>query len=242
MDKHASVTLTDFSARLGKTRPGVPKVPNGAGGGSNGGRLYGGLTVLERRAVRRKRLLDAGLDLFAGSGYASATIEGICASAGVTARHFYEEFGSREELLKAVFDRSVDTTILEVTEKAAARATVAPDFESQVREGVNTFVHAFLDDPRRARVVCIESVGVSAAMEAHRRRHFHRFSDLLQVEADRMSDHQGTSPVEFVLTTRALVGGTAELIVDWLLEPDPAPLDVVAEVLANLFLAVISYN
>ena len=147
MDKNASSTLTDFSAWLAQVDPAEGP---GDGQADGNGRMYGGLTVLERRAVRRQRLLDAGLELFS-RGYALATIEGICAGAGVTARHFYEEFGSREELLKAVFDRSIDTTILEIIEKVDG-STVAPDdLDGLVRQGTGAFVHAFLDDPRRAR-------------------------------------------------------------------------------------------
>ena len=238
MDKNASSTLTDFSAWLAQVDP-----ADGSGDGQadGNGRMYGGLTVLERRAVRRQRLLDAGLELFS-RGYALATIEGICAGAGVTARHFYEEFGSREELLKAVFDRSIDTTILEIIEKVDG-STVAPDdLDGLVRQGTGAFVHAFLDDPRRARVVCIESVGVSPDLEEHRHELIHRFSSLLQSEAERMVDRGVGSPGEFVLTTRALVGGTQELIVDWLLSPDPVPLDVLARVISNLYLAVFNYH
>jgi AcrR family transcriptional regulator len=238
MDKNASSTLTDFSAWLAQADP-AEVAAEGAPDGS--GRMYGGLTVLERRAVRRQRLLDAGLELFS-RGYALATIEGICAGAGVTARHFYEEFGSREELLKAVFDRSIDTTILEIIEKVDQTAVASNDLELLVRQGTKDFIHAFLDDPRRARVVCIESVGVSPELEEHRRELVHRFSSLLQSEAERMLYAETGSPPEFVLTTRALVGGTQELIVDWLLATEPVPLDVLADVISNLYLAIFSYH
>jgi AcrR family transcriptional regulator len=203
--------------------------------------MYGGLTVLERRAVRRQRLLDTGLELFA-RGYALATIEGICASAGVTARHFYEEFGSREELLKAVFDRSVDSTILEIIERVDGSTVPTDDLEGLIRQGVGAFLHAFLDDPRRARVVCIESVGVSADLEEHRRELFHSFSALVQGEAERLTDHHEAPSKAFELTTRALVGGTQELIVDWLLDDEPVSLELLCQVMSDLFMAVINYR
>ncbi len=70
-----------------------------------GGRTYRGRSPEERRAERRERLLEAGLKLFGGEGYAATSIERLCAHARVTARHFYEEFPTREALLLAVFDR-----------------------------------------------------------------------------------------------------------------------------------------
>jgi AcrR family transcriptional regulator len=234
VDKDASATLTDFSAWLGKVDLIDPVEPAE-------GRMYGGLTVAERKAVRRQRLLDAGLELFA-KGYSQATIEGICACAGVTARHFYEEFGSREELLKAVFDRSVDTTILEIVEKVDGSTVRSDDLAGLIRQGMTAFVHAFLDDPRRARVVCIESVGVSIELEEHRRELIHRFSALLQSESARLGDGGAVHREEFVLTTRALVGATQELIVDWLLDPHPVSLDLLARVMSDLYLATINFN
>jgi hypothetical protein len=95
-------------------------------------------------------------------------------------------------------------------------------------------------------VVCIESVGVSPEMEDHQRLYVHRFSDLLlaeaEAEAERVGKGDGTSAPEQVLATRALVGGTSELIADWLLAPDPVPLEVLTTVLSDLYLAVFHYR
>jgi AcrR family transcriptional regulator len=38
------------------------------------GRVYGGLSAPERRADRRERLLDAGLELFGTAGFTKTTI------------------------------------------------------------------------------------------------------------------------------------------------------------------------
>ena len=65
----------------------------------SGERLYGGMTAEQRRAERRRRLLDTALELFGTDGYPYTGIERICSHAGVTARHFYEEFGNRETLM-----------------------------------------------------------------------------------------------------------------------------------------------
>jgi AcrR family transcriptional regulator len=46
----------------------------------------------------------AALEHFGTRGYADSTIEGICAEAGVGIRAFYDEFRTREELLRQVYD------------------------------------------------------------------------------------------------------------------------------------------
>ena len=70
-------------------------------------RRYRGRLPDERRADRRRRLLDAGLELFGTVGYHGTSIERLCAQAGVTARHFYQEFSGREALLAALFGEIV---------------------------------------------------------------------------------------------------------------------------------------
>lgn len=185
----------------------------------------------ERQAERRRRLLDAGLGQFGTAGYARTTIEGLCAGAGVTPRHFYEEFGGREALLVAVFDEVVDW----VREAVAAALAAAPDEPiARVRAGVGAFLHALLDDPRRARVVCVEVVGVSREVEAHRRGVLHEFAALVTSEAQRLAEGRG----DFSLAALALVGGTNELVVEWVVGGDRRPIDDLADEITRLFVAV----
>ncbi len=44
-------------------------------------RRYGGKSLEQRREERRRRLLDAGLELFGTQGFQHTTIEQLCATA-----------------------------------------------------------------------------------------------------------------------------------------------------------------
>lgn len=185
----------------------------------------------EREADRRRRLLDAGLGQFGTSGYARTTIEGLCAGAGVTPRHFYDEFGGREALLVAVFDEIVGW----VTEAVGAALAAAPeDPVARVRAGIGAFLHAMLDDPRRARVACVEIVGVSPEVEAHRRTVLHAFAALITGEAARLAEGRR----DFSPAALALVGGTNELVVEWVVGDRRLPIDELVEEITRLFVAV----
>lgn len=185
----------------------------------------------ERQADRRRRLLDAGLGQFGTSGYARTTIEGLCAGAGVTPRHFYDEFGGREALLVAVFNEIVGW----VTDAVGAALAAAPeDPVARARAGLGAFLHGLLDDPRRARVACVEIVGVSPEVEAHRRGVLHDFAALITGEADRLAEGRR----DFSLAALALVGGTNELVVEWVVGDRRLPIDVLVEEITRLFVAV----
>ncbi|HMJ15220.1 MAG TPA: TetR/AcrR family transcriptional regulator, partial [Polyangiaceae bacterium] len=102
-------------------------------------RPYGGRAPEERKQDRRERLLEAGLDLFGTIGYTQTSIERLCARAGVTTRHFYEEFGSRESLLKAVYDQVIGRTMI------AVRAAIANSPPQDRLLGLEAFLDCYLD-------------------------------------------------------------------------------------------------
>src|ERR1700760_1177054 len=60
-------------------------------------RPYGGVEASERLALRRRRLLEAGLELLGGSdNHPELTVRALCAEAGVSARYFYEGFTDKD--------------------------------------------------------------------------------------------------------------------------------------------------
>lgn len=176
------------------------------------GRRYGGKTVEERRAERRRKLLDAGLELFGTVGYAATTIEALCAAARLHPRYFYEQFDSREGLLQAVYDRHVEAVRVEVM---AAVERVPADRRRRLEAGLSAFVEATLADERAARINYFEMIGVSPRIERRRREVLRTYAELIAGEAAALPP-QGAAAVDTRLVAVALVGATDGLIIDWL--------------------------
>jgi AcrR family transcriptional regulator len=203
-----------------------------------GERRYAGMTADERRAERRRRLLDTALELFGTDGYAYTGIERLCSRAGVTARHFYEEFGSREGLLIALFDDIVRDTLDAVA--AAVAAAPRDDAWEMTRAGMLAFVHGMVDDPRRARVQCLEVVGVSPALEARRREVLHLYADLVSEQSRALGLGASSSDRQREAASIALVGGTNELLIEWLTAEGAyqATVDELIDDLVRIYVAV----
>jgi AcrR family transcriptional regulator len=92
-------------------------------------RRYRGISAEERRAARRRQLLDAALEIAGTRGVERTTMTAICSEAGLTERYFYESFDARDQLLLALVDeiaeqvRTAVLTALSDTEgDTAARA------------------------------------------------------------------------------------------------------------------------
>jgi AcrR family transcriptional regulator len=192
----------------------------------------------ERRAERRGRLITAALDAFSQRGYRATTIEQLCSAAGVSTRNFYEEFAGREALLATLSDilnqRAFDAVV-------AAIADLDPaDLAGRATAGVRAYFEVMTADPRWARIALVESVGVSAEMEAHRRAPLERFAALIEGEANRMVELGRAPTRDYSLTVIALVGATNELIYTWVRRPDRE--EIVERVIneaTRLFLAAV---
>lgn len=199
------------------------------------GRVYGGRSEAERRADRRARLVDAGLQLFGTEGWAAVTIERLCAQASVATRSFYEEFPGRESLIQAVYDDVVRTATEAVVAAVAGSGTSLP---TRISAGIAAYVRHVTEDPRRARVAYRE-VRAVGGLEQHRHAVMVGFAELL--EADLPGPVLPHEPARRRVITLALAGAVSEVLVDWVAHPEPRPaLEPVCEELSRLFTGVLS--
>ncbi|MCX6399985.1 MAG: TetR/AcrR family transcriptional regulator [Propionibacteriales bacterium] len=120
------------------------------------GRLWQGLTPDAREADRRHRLVEAGLELMGTHGVAALTMRAACREASVGPRYFYDLFATREELLEAVYDETVDR-VREPILEAVAAAVQGDDLVGAIRTGFDTAVAVVEEDPRLGRILFRES-------------------------------------------------------------------------------------
>ncbi|WP_220375741.1 TetR/AcrR family transcriptional regulator [Paraperlucidibaca baekdonensis] len=199
-------------------------------------RAYRGASASAREAERRQRLLDTALTLFANQGYARTPIEQLCAEAKVTARHFYQLFGSREGLLKSLYGQLMAD--LKAALLSALSATQA-ELNEQLPLAVRALVEHYLNDTRRARVGVLEVVGVSADMERLRRAAIHDMANLIALYMAQLAA-QGDLPARnYHLTSIAIVGGINELMADWLTASEPPSVAVLTLEISDFLTALV---
>lgn len=200
------------------------------------GRRYAGRAAGERRDERRRRLLDAAVELFGTRGYASTTIEALYSEARLAPRHFYEQFSGREQLLRAVYDETIEAVTAAVT---AARETAPADVDGRVRAILSAFAGAMLSDPRRARIAYLEVPGTSRSLERHASRVVRGFAAVVEEEAREAAARGAIPDRDYALTAMLLVGGTNALLLDWLNDERRRPIEEVLDELGAAFVAVL---
>ncbi len=197
-------------------------------------RLYRGVSAAERRDERRERLLQAGLELFGTRGYADSSIRAISAQAGLNSRYFYESFSSREDLLYRLYRRIVRDLAVVVIEATAQAESV----EAQARAGLRAGWNALTEDPRKARVIHVEVVGVSERLERLRRDNRHAFANIVVQNGLSFAGDPSRLLMDPTLTSRSLMAAVVDMQVDWLNGDVDASVDEIVEHFTRMFTAV----
>jgi AcrR family transcriptional regulator len=168
-----------------------------------GTRAYGGRSAQDRRDERRRKLLDAGLELIGNRGWAETSVRGVYQEAGVSPRFFYESFENLDALAVALFDEIVGDVTGRVID---AVREAGDDPEEQARAAMRTLVDAANEDPRRARVVFVEALG-SEPLARRRRQMVHDIAAVIGALGE------ATGQPLARMTSTLIAGGLVELLV-----------------------------
>ncbi|REE99832.1 TetR/AcrR family transcriptional regulator [Thermomonospora umbrina] len=204
---------------------------------------YGGRPAAERRAERRARLLEAGLELFGTDGYAATSVERLCTTAGLSTRQFYEEFANREAVLIALHDqvnrRAFDavTVCVEALDTESGRPGTDVDVEQLVRAALRGYITVTAADLRWARVAYVEVVGASPEVEARRVRWRRRWAELLETAATTAGLLGDPVSPRIHLGIVGFIGAVNALAHEWCTASPRLPLETVIDTLAALFLS-----
>jgi AcrR family transcriptional regulator len=191
-------------------------------------RPYGGVEGPERAAARRRRLLDAGLELLAGfDDPPELTVRALCGQAGVSARYFYESFTDKDVLVAAVFD-SVIADIAATTQAAVAAAPA----DEQIRAGITNLVRTIAGDARVGRLLF--NPQLSNPVLARKRAGLGGFFAILSGQhvttAYRVRESESVTALAFFV-----VGGVGQTIAAWVAgDVDMTPEQVVDHLVSAL--------
>lgn len=109
----------------------------------------------ETMRENRAKLISAGRQAFAESGYAAASMDELTARVGLTRGALYKNFGDKRGLLAAVVDQ-IDTEMAGRAQEIGARA--ADDWQALLAEGA-AYVEMALD-PEVQRIVLLDGPAV----------------------------------------------------------------------------------
>lgn len=175
---------------------------------ADGMRNYGGMTAGERTAVRRRRIMQSAIELFAAQGYARTSIRSVLRHCGLPDRYFTESFSSLDELLAEV--------LKEIHQEEAARCEDALDGagtrRDRARGMLGVLAGGVADDPRRGRVKLIESLAGGPLAARERRRGLRHLAGLVE---SLFREEWSDPDADVTAMAMAMVGGVNQILLDW---------------------------
>ncbi|WP_243639720.1 TetR/AcrR family transcriptional regulator [Streptacidiphilus pinicola] len=193
------------------------------------GRRIRGLDAEQRKALRRRQLLDSALELFAEQGYAATSIEQLCQHAFVGTKGFYETFDSREACYLAL--------LAEITERTEALMNARLAEGADEPALVDAFADALVGDPRIAQVAFGHGMAVSPALE-HARRENRRWAASFVIRVWQSSGLATAPAAHLRVAATGLVGGMFDLIADWLVTAEPTDTGPLRSALTGFYAVV----
>ena len=197
-------------------------------------RDYGGISAADRLAERRRKLLAAGRQLWGESGITEVTVRGVCASAGLISRYFYEQFPSRDALVFAVADDVRDELLQALVAAGIGDPGTLTD---KLRSALTAFLEIIAADPHVHRIATGDVSSVPGLTE-HRAQVLDRITDLIIEYAPEVLGDEIPSAAELRRGALFMVGGVNRIIEAWLDDPKETPAELAA-ISADLCVAVV---
>ncbi len=165
---------------------------------------------------RRRRIAEAGLALFAGRGYTVTSVDEIVTRARVSKSAFYEFFQSKEDCFRDLLSEEGGSLIHDVL----ATAATGRNHHDRLRLGITRFVTSCFERSDVARLLIVESVGLSPDVERVRHDLQARFADAVAEEVRHAMAHDAfyadKDPAVF---GRAVVGAVSDAVGYFLTHP-----------------------
>lgn len=212
--------------------PDAPSSPNAA---PRIRRRYRGESLEHRQAARREQLIAAGIECFGRQGFHQTSVRAVCAEAGLTERYFYESFEHSEALLIAVYDHL--TELLQAgTANALRAAGTQPD--AMARAALEVYFR-FNEDPRYARIMLFEVLGVSPAVDARYRQCMEIYARQIETILSAVAAATRRRSLRLDLIATGLVGAVVQIAMQWVLSGYAGARRTAVDSALSIFLAVL---
>lgn len=168
-----------------------------------------------RKDARRRTILEAATRLIGSHGYHATTVPMIVAEADSSVGSFYAHFRNKEDVFAAVLE-DIGGRLFNVMKEAEEKY---PDPLMCIPCSIEALFLFLAEHPLEARILIIESSGVSPRLEQIGRSMLRQHVDHVREKLEEASNQVTVS--DPLAASRCMVGAVYESLISWL-EESPA--------------------
>lgn len=187
-------------------------------------RRYGGVLPEERQRLRRAKLIEGALEVFGTKGFHAATVREVCVAAHLTERYFYESFKTLPELFLATYGE-LRAQLMALTLQALAQSEPTPF--GMLEPAIRVFLVFIRDDPRRGRIMLVDSLGVDNQVAALSGATARDYSTMLKQHLGLLVHSEAVPEISLDLLADGMIGLNVLLAARWMQDGFAEPLDKV---------------
>ncbi len=168
------------------------------------------------REDKRRRIIDAAVQVFAEKGFFGARVSEIADAAGVADGTIYLYFKSKDDLLVSLFEEKMQGIIENLV---AALSEHTKDPEAKIRRYIAEHLRLVADQPALMQVLTIELRQSARFIKEYHPKEFRRYLELLQGILEE-GQRQGVfrEDLDPLVFRRALFGALDEMSLEWILK------------------------
>lgn len=178
----------------------------------------------------RERILEAAEAVFGDNGYHDAIVDEIGRRTSLSKGGLYFHFPSKEDLFFAVLDRLAKRLVLKAERAAAIEG---PELERAER-ALRAVLTALCRKRRLARLLMVQGYSMGNRFERKRAEIFDSFAEVIEARLRQAALNGETRRIDPALTARIWLGAVNELVIHWLHEGGPSPVQRSDEITAVL--------
>jgi AcrR family transcriptional regulator len=188
-------------------------------------RRYGGVLPEERQRLRRAKLIEGGIEVFGTKGFHATTVREVCVAAHLTERYFYESFKTLPQLYLATYS-ALREQLMDLTLAALSQAKAAGPL-AMLEPAMRVFLEFIRDDPRRGRIMLVDSLGVDDQVAAMSGATARDYSAMLRQHLNLLVKDEAALDVNLDLLADGMIGLNVLLAARWMQDGFVEPIDKV---------------
>jgi len=186
-----------------------------------------------RSQTRRRRVLDAALEIFARDGYGDAAVDDIARASTTSKGGVYFHFPSKQALFLCLLDEAAQVLIDRVERAMAAESDAIAKGDAALR----TVLHTFGNHRTLARLMLVEAPGAGREFNAKLAELHESITGLLKGWLDEAVALGALPPLDTDLASVAMFGAVNQVVVRWVLTGRPERLEDAYPALRALLLS-----